>query len=86
MVCELIPNHCRPRSSPGSLYHSLVRCPIDGYQSPQNELLQNSGIKNLKYSVIYFTLHPIREQPLSSKPKTHHPDEEHKARLPDSIA
>ncbi|GFW46131.1 hypothetical protein TNCV_4210101 [Trichonephila clavipes] len=40
---------------------------------------------------VHCTLHPIREQPLSSQPsqktlKTHHPDEEHKPRLPDSIA
>ncbi|GFW82736.1 hypothetical protein TNCV_3493061 [Trichonephila clavipes] len=40
---------------------------------------------------VHCTLHPIREQPLSSQPsqktlKTHHPDEDHKPRLPDSIA
>ncbi|GFV46038.1 hypothetical protein TNCV_3019701 [Trichonephila clavipes] len=40
---------------------------------------------------VHCTLHLIREQPLSSQPsqktlKTHHPDEEHKPRLPDSIA
>ncbi|GFX62222.1 hypothetical protein TNCV_3305961 [Trichonephila clavipes] len=40
---------------------------------------------------VHCTLHPIREQPLSSQPsqktiKTHHPDEEHKPRLPDAIA
>ncbi|GFT03256.1 uncharacterized protein TNCV_3611091 [Trichonephila clavipes] len=40
---------------------------------------------------VHCTLHPIREQSLSSQPsqktlKTHHPNEEHKPRFPDSIA
>ncbi|GFS47999.1 hypothetical protein TNCV_3599451 [Trichonephila clavipes] len=40
---------------------------------------------------VHCTLHTIREQSLSSQSsqkilKTHHPDEEHKPRLPDSIA
>ncbi|GFV30611.1 hypothetical protein TNCV_3580431 [Trichonephila clavipes] len=39
---------------------------------------------------VHCTLHPIREQPLSSQPSqkilTLHPDEEPKPRLPDSIA
>ncbi|GFX75892.1 hypothetical protein TNCV_2238641 [Trichonephila clavipes] len=40
---------------------------------------------------VHCTLHPIREQHLSSQPsqktlKTQHPDEKHMPRLPDSIA
>ncbi|GFT81678.1 hypothetical protein TNCV_3674921 [Trichonephila clavipes] len=35
MGCELSINHCRPRTSPRSRYHYLVRCPISGYQSRQ---------------------------------------------------
>ncbi|GFV98318.1 hypothetical protein TNCV_622771 [Trichonephila clavipes] len=35
MGCKLVINHCRPKTSLGSWYHFLVRCPIGGYQSPQ---------------------------------------------------
>ncbi|GFU96390.1 hypothetical protein TNCV_89661 [Trichonephila clavipes] len=31
--CELILNHCRPSTYPGTWYHFLGRCLIGGYQS-----------------------------------------------------
>ncbi|GFX88908.1 transposable element Tcb1 transposase [Trichonephila clavipes] len=62
--------------------------------------LEETGLQNYLWRLppgqpvgvnVHCTLHPIREQPLSSQPsqktlKTLHQDEEHKPRLPDSIA
>ncbi|GFS75363.1 hypothetical protein TNCV_2967651 [Trichonephila clavipes] len=84
MGCRLEFFHCRSSTFPGSWYLFLVRRHGGGYQSPQPPG-QPIGVN------VHCTLHPIREQPLSSQPsqktlKTHHPDEEHKPRLPDSIA
>ncbi|GFU88724.1 hypothetical protein TNCV_4444011 [Trichonephila clavipes] len=36
MGCELVINHCRPSTPPGSWYRFLVQHPIDGYQLLQD--------------------------------------------------
>ncbi|GFX63445.1 hypothetical protein TNCV_622441 [Trichonephila clavipes] len=71
-----------------TLQNSLIRMIIKATRYMRNDHIppgQPIGVN------VHCTLHPIREQPLSSQPsqktlKTHHPDEEHKPRLPDSIA
>ncbi|GFW48434.1 uncharacterized protein TNCV_1109941 [Trichonephila clavipes] len=68
-----------------TLQNSLIRMIVKATRYMRNDdIRQPIGVN------VHCTLHPIREQPLSSQPsqktQTHHPDEEPKPRLPDSIA
>ncbi|GFS60176.1 hypothetical protein TNCV_2826871 [Trichonephila clavipes] len=74
MGCELVINHCRPCTFPGSWYHFSVVRPIGEYQSPQVILTPSFLPRGRHLSSGGVNLYQALIIPRTSKPNRHSRD------------